>query len=329
MKILYISILFFLLSFDLKSYGLSNDSSLFVVKYVKSINGTNDFIESEGFFNKVKGFFLGRDDYRFVKPINLFAQDTNKLLVLDPGLYSIISYNYTDRDYIFLNEKIGQRFGSLVGIAKLNENEFLFTDSERNEIYCYNEADKSIKIFNDSLNLTKPEGIALLKSRNQIWIVETGNHRLVVTDLQGNILKTYGERGELPGMFNFPTFISINNDKDLIYITDALNYRVQIFTPDFELKSVFGKSGDAPGYFASMKGIAIDSYGHIFVVDAILNMVQVFDIFGNFLYSFGKQGKGNGEFWMPIGIYIDMDNFIYVTDSYNCRIQVFKLVKVS
>jgi DNA-binding beta-propeller fold protein YncE len=327
MKIIYMSLLFFLLSFELYSHDRSIDTTRFTVQFVKTLNGTEDFTENEGFFSKVAGFFLGHDIMKFVKPINLIAFDTNKLIVLDPGLYTPILYDYNERDFILLNEDIKTSMQSLVGITQINDKEVIFSDSELNKIFIYNLKTSNITSLNDSLKLDKPTGIAYLKSKKQIWIAETGNHRLIVTDLKGNILHTFGERGDSTGMFNFPTFIWINNDKDLVYVTDALNYRVQIFTPDFELKSAFGHSGDAAGYFASMKGIAVDTYGHIFVVDAILNAVQVFDIYGNYLYNFGRQGRDLGEFWMPSGIFIDQNNYIYVTDSYNCRVQIFHLIK--
>lgn len=327
MKIIYISLLFFLLSIDLHLFAMSIDTTRYTVQLVKILNGTDDFEDNKGFFSKVGSFLFGSDIKKFVKPFNLFAFDTNKLIVMDPGLFTPVLYDYNQNDFILINEEIQIPMQSLVGITQISDNEIIFSDSELNKIFVYNLKTSSIKPLNDSLKLDKPTGLAYLKSKKQIWISETGKHRLLVTDLEGNLLHTFGERGEAASNFNFPTFIWIDNDNDYVYVTDALNYRIQIFTPDFELKSVFGQSGDASGYFASMKGIAVDSFEHIYVVDARLNSVQVFDILGNFLYTFGKQGRNPGEFWMPSGIYIDKDNYIYVTDSYNCRIQIFQLKK--
>ena len=92
-------------------------------------------------------------------------------------------------------------------------------------------------------------------------------------------------------------------------------------------QSFFGKPGNASGYFARSKGIACDSYGHIFIVDGLFHNVQIFDKDGNFLERFGQQGHGPGEFWMPTGIYIDKKNTIYIADTYNSRIQIFQLEK--
>ncbi len=86
------------------------------------------------------------------------------------------------------------------------------------------------------------------------------------------------------------------------------------------------EAGDATGYFNRPKGIAVDSYNHIYLVDALFHTVQIFDSEGNFLYNFGGMGQLNSRFWLPTGITIDSDNNIYIADSYNSRIQVFRLI---
>jgi DNA-binding beta-propeller fold protein YncE len=96
---------------------------------------------------------------------------------------------------------------------------------------------------------------------------------------------------------------------------------------DYNIISIFGEQGDASGYFAAMKGIAVDSYGHIYIVDALFHTVQIFDINGNYLSNFGSQGRDDGKFLMPTGISIDSKNKIYIADSYNARIQVFQLLE--
>ena len=89
---------------------------------------------------------------------------------------------------------------------------------------------------------------------------------------------------------------------------------------------MFGENGNGTGYIASPKGIATDSYGHIYLVDALFHGVQVFDRQGNYLFQFGSQGREPEEFWMPSGIFIDDNDIIYVSDSYNKRVQKFELM---
>ena len=108
-----------------------------------------------------------------------------------------------------------------------------------------------------------------------------------------------------------------------------MNFRVALFDAEGNYRATFGELGDGSGYLARPKGIAEDTYGHIYVVDGQFHVVQVFDRTGKFLYRFGGQGTGVGEFWMPAGIFIDAHNTIYVADTYNSRIQVFQLINGS
>jgi sugar lactone lactonase YvrE len=88
----------------------------------------------------------------------------------------------------------------------------------------------------------------------------------------------------------------------------------------------FGKVGDHAGDFARPKGIATDSFGHVYVIDALFHSVQIFDRRGVLLLSIGGRGHGEGQFWLPNGIFISADNTIFVADSYNKRVQVFRYI---
>jgi DNA-binding beta-propeller fold protein YncE len=260
-----------------------------------------------------------------IKPMSVVALSPDSFFVADQGAGCIYEIS-------------GNRFGipgnlrkkftdmsSLVGMCITRKNEILFTDSRLGSIYKISSDRKSLLKLNDSLKLKQPTGIAWSGTNNEIWVVETAEHRIKVLDSNGNILKTIGIRGTGPGEFNFPTFIWIDHG-GRAYVVDAMNFRIQIFSSNGEYISSFGQAGDGSGYLARPKGIATDSYGNIYVVDALFHNVQIFNMNGDFLYQFGRQGKGQEEFWMPGGIFIDHQNFIYVADSYNSRIQVFKLV---
>ncbi|MFQ5584343.1 MAG: 6-bladed beta-propeller, partial [Calditrichia bacterium] len=269
-------------------------------------------------------FIFGRKELEMVKPINLLVTQTGSLIVLDQGNQRVIAMDIETGKLKELKSLVDNSFPSLVGICQLGEDEILFTDSRVSRIFIQKLSD-SPEIFNDTLILNQPTGIAYSRTTKQIWLAETSNHRLLVLDRSGRVVKHVGQRGTQNGEFNFPTFIWID-EEGIVYIVDTMNFRVQLFTPEGEFLSAFGKPGDATGYFARPKGIATDSFGHIYVVDALFHSVQVFDRDGNFLYHFGIQGKGKGEFWLPTGIFIDPNNHIYIADSYNARVQVFQLI---
>ncbi len=105
-----------------------------------------------------------------------------------------------------------------------------------------------------------------------------------------------------------------------------MNSRVQMFDHNGKFKSEIGSIGHSTGHFSRPKGVAADSFGHVYVIDALFDNIQIFDRDGKLLLNFGESGANPGEFWLANGIAISRDNEIYVADSYNHRIQVFKYV---
>ena len=276
-----------------------------------------------------KGWFkrlvLGKNEITTLqKPVLAIPLGINKTIILDQGNGTLF---LAEEDKLIIPKilkKEETQFSSLVSACLLPNKDVLFTDSRLNGVYRLSEDQKSVGLLNDSLILEQPTGIAYSSSNNQIWVVETGSHRISILDEQGNRIKTIGERGSGEGEFNYPTSIWIDK-KGTAYVVDALNYRIQLFDAVGNFISMFGENGNGTGFFASPKGIATDSHGNIYVVDALFHGVQIFDSFGNYLYQFGTQGRKTGEFWMPSGIYIDEQDIIYVADGYNSRVQLFQL----
>ena len=259
------------------------------------------------------------------RPISLWVEKDGDFWVLDQESKTILEVEEgVGKTPHFISKKeFG--FNSLVGICRFVNGTYLVTDSYMNIIFLIDPQNKICKVWNDSLVLDKPTGIGWNSMTNEVWLTETGKHRIDILNNDGKIVRYIGMRGKQPGEFNFPTHLCIDAEGNA-YVVDAMNFRVQIFNKDGELISYFGSNGDATGYFASPKGISVDSYGNIYIVDALFHAVQIFNMKGDFLYSFGAQGRGNGEFWMPNGIFIDEQNNIYVADSYNSRVQCFQLI---
>ncbi|MFC2136475.1 6-bladed beta-propeller, partial [Bacteroidota bacterium] len=225
-------------------------------------------------------------------------------------------------DFISNNEY--NYFPSLVGVCNFVENKILFTDSKLAKVFIYDFLKKDLDIFDVFIKLDQPTGIVYDFNYNQLYISETSEHKVSVLDVNGNLIKTYGARGDDIGEFNYPTFLAVDEYGNL-FIVDSMNFRLQIFDKDGNYSYSFGEIGDATGDFNRPKGIALDSYGHIFIVDALYHSVQVFDKAGNFLYNFGGLGRHQSRFWLPAGICIDNEDNIYIADSYNSRIQIYKL----
>ncbi len=278
----------------------------------------------KSFGKRISEVIFGQKPQEVIKPFGVVAFSRDHYLIADQGKGTIFEYKSGKLNELKGITKDTPQFPSLVGMVRLPGGELLFTDSRQNMIFSID--DHVFSLFSDTLSLVQPTGIAFSKKTGEIWVVETGAHRITVLSREGKVLKRIGERGSSEGAFNYPTFIWID-DSGKVYIVDSMNFRIQVMDPLGNFLYKFGENGDATGYMARPKGVATDSRGNIYVADALFHVVQIFDAEGNFLYSFGRQGQDKGEFWMPAGIYIDEQDYIYVADSYNARIQIFQLEK--
>jgi len=213
---------------------------------------------------------------------------------------------------------------SLIGVGFADDHLFV-TDSVSGRLRCLDLKGRTIWTLGPGDGLRRPTGLAA--SSDRLYVVDTLAHRVVIVSPAGRILGSFGERGDEPGQFNFPTNITLAAN-GRVYVTDTMNFRVQIFEADGRFVRAFGQLGDGSGDFDKPKGIAVDSDGHIYVVEGFHDVVQIFDAEGRLLLVVGESGSGDGQFWLPSGIAI-ADDVIYVADSANRRLEVFQYLKAA
>ncbi|WP_289053990.1 6-bladed beta-propeller [Carboxylicivirga marina] len=292
--------------------------------YIEYVEMIPEYNAKKKFKFTLKSFLhllTGKEPQRLYRPVSVFLDDSHQLKVLDQSYQGIIEYAEGEFKPWKVKSKIS--LTSLVDMCQHRNEAILMTDSYHNQVFIYNEKDRQLKAFSDTL-LNQPTGIACDAEREMIYVAETAAHRIAVFDFEGNLIRRIGCRGLGELQFNYPTFLVVGKD-GVLYVVDSMNFRIQQISPEGTFITSFGENGDATGSFARPKGIALDSYGHIYVADALFNAVQVFDKNGDLLYYFGNKGTGKGEFMMPMGVYITDMNRIYVTDYLNARIQVYQL----
>jgi sugar lactone lactonase YvrE len=296
------------------------------IVWVKEIRDYQDVGISKAFWQRVTEFFTGEEDTRIGKPYGVYADDRQRLFIVDVAYALIHAMDLQENRYSVIGAENGKQFRSPIGITGDDGDNLYITDSGAGSIYRYSLGKGRLEPFIVS-DLGRPTGIAFNRKNRLLYITDTTSHQVAVFDLRGNLRLRIGSRGDGPGQFNYPTDLFVDG-RGRLYVTDALNSRVSIFSADGAHLKTFGRPGDSGGSFAKPKGIAVDSSGNIYVCDALLDTVQIFNDNGEFLLSFGNNGSNDGEFWMPSGIYIDKSDTIYVADSYNRRVQVFKYLNV-
>ncbi|RJP48701.1 MAG: hypothetical protein C4586_08250 [Anaerolineaceae bacterium] len=156
-----------------------------------------------------------------------------------------------------------------------------------------------------------------------LYICDSGNNRIQVTDYDGNVLFSFGSYGTGDGEFSSPHGVS--NDGEHVYVSDTGNHRIQKFTLDGVYVSQWGAYGDGDGEFDFPKGIAADSR-FVYVVDHNNHRFQIFDHDGNFIFKFGSFGYGpsTAELNYPTNCAVD-SHFLWVEDAGNNRVNWYLL----
>jgi len=293
------------------------------VIYERDISAPADIGVRASVFSRMADWItgIGKVKGRLVNPFGLALDDAGNLLVTDTGANAVCFLDLSHKKWLRW-ESVGKlRFQSPVAVARHGET-FFVADSALGKVIAFDAKGKlQFEITN---GLVRPSGLALLGGR--LYVADAGQHQVLIFDVAGKFISKFGQRGDGPGEFNFPTHIN-TDAAGLVYVTDSLNCRIQVFAADGQFLRAFGSTGDGPGHFSRPKGVAVDPAGHVYVVDAVFDNVQVFDGQGRLLMDWGGSGQAPGEFWLPNAIVIGRDNEIYVADSFNHRVQVFRYIR--
>ncbi len=194
--------------------------------------------------------------------------------------------------------------------------------------------------------LSYPRALAL-GPEDYLYVADSGNHRIVRFDPQGQFLAwggpcTLDDDNPCLGQFSEPWGVAVDQE-GRVYVADTWNHRIQVFDAS---GNFLGQWGDGalvdveadprgregiPYGFYGPRGVAVDSQGRVYVTDTGNERVLVYEISADassqiqatYLYQFGQAGPGPGEFLEPVGIAVDAADRVYVVDTLNARVQVF------
>ena len=291
------------------------------IQYINTISRPEDVGITKSFFRKVVEFLFGKSDERIQQPYGVTADNTGRIYVADSALRVVHVFDLSAAKYSSIRGTSQQEFQFPVGVTVDQDGRLYVSDAERQTVIGFDRGGSAFLTIVEGLQ--RPAGLAFNTTNNYLYVLDVLRHEVLVYDLKGKLMFTFGGRGTEKARLNFPTNIAIDRE-GRVYISDAMNFRVQIFRSDGTFISNFGRLGDALGDLARPKGIGIDSEGHIYVVEGLYDIVNIFDGKGQHLLTFGSAGVGRGEFWLATGIFVDAKDRIYVADSYNGRVQIFQ-----
>lgn len=190
----------------------------------------------------------------------------------------------------------------------------------------------------------------VVDAAGNVYVVDSGNHRIQKFDSTGRFLGKWGTRGSGDGQFETPLGIALDSSGKIAYVADKGNHRIQRFDiSDIRTVRFLGKWGSecnltvtpptgrcvdpdgggplqtGDGQFFEPQAVAVDSAGNVYVADTGNHRVQKFDANGKFLVKWGRSGFAQGQFDVPRGLAFTRQGGLLVVDQNNHRVQEFDL----
>jgi DNA-binding beta-propeller fold protein YncE len=157
--------------------------------------------------------------------------------------------------------------------------------------------------------LTQPRGLAV-DGRGDIFIADTGSHRVLRLDAAGKVLGSWGKAGDKPGsgLFNTLGDIAATPDGHIVTMDSA--------SGDLEIFSAAGQSiRYLPGVAPQANGIAVGPDGRIWIAHTGGNRVLVLKPDGQVDREVvGGAPDTRQKFEQPVDVAVAPDGTVYVID---------------
>ena len=267
------------------------------------------------------------------EPVAVTASPDGRIFVADPAAADIKVYD-AEGTFKYTFKKLGNtgQLQAPVGVA-INGQTVLVSDSALNQIFIFS-LDGQYKgnlISNENkakLTAFTPVGVKVVS--NNIYFTDILFHRVVKTDLNGNLINTLGGPGEQEGRLAFPNDVAVS-PSEKIYVSDSNNFRVQVSEDgkSFHLFKDKNSPDKGPIEGALVRGITVDKNGFIWVVDTLNHCVSVFNEDAEPVYVFGGSSSGaagltgTDTLFYPNGINVDR-NRVYIADRGNHVVRVYR-----
>lgn len=304
------------------------------IEYIRGYFSDRDLkSEKNSFFNE---YVLGdtRPKAMFSTPVDVASDGKGRVFVADAGarqvfVLDLVNHTFRPLSSVVQGGGMQRSFGFPFSVTVADDGRLYVSDVIAKSVDVFNENEKYLFSIGNS-ELVRPTAVAVDMQRKVIYVLDTAMHRLMKFGLQGELLGIFGERGNEPGQFNYPTDIDVD-DQGYLYVLDSLNARVQIFDENGVFLRMFGERGTADGSFDIPKNLAVSTAGQVYVTDALAHKLVIFSDEGQLLLRIGgksvvKKGISPGGFYLPRGVDVDAAGGIWVADSLNRIVHRFQFL---
>jgi uncharacterized protein (TIGR03663 family) len=174
-----------------------------------------------------------------------------------------------------------------------------------------------------------PTGITASPDGQLIYVCDTWNHRIVVLDQSGRMVREIGSYKDTQdsadpsvdtGFFFGPRDVAVTDDE--IYVVDTGNERVEVFGLDGTFKRAFGGHGSEPGKLLEPVGVALGQDGRVYIADSGNARISVFAADGTPLAQWPVDAWDGQAYFEPY-LTFDQNGNLYATSSATGSIEVY------
>ena len=259
-----------------RAAAIDRDDNLYIVDFTARIQ----------VFDR-DGHYLNRcwrtPDYRNGRPSGLSMDRDGNLIVSDSHYHCVRIYTpYPQelREIRTIGGKAGTAHGQLGYVSDTVQdqdgNYYIAEFGENQRISKFDREGRFLKCWGEPGiepgQFSRVRALALGPDGN-LYLADSGNHRIQVYSLEGSLIACWGEPGEGPGELKYPYDLAFNQHGDL-YVIEYGNHRVQKFTKEGKSLGCWGGPGSKPGQFHEPWALVVDSKGRVHVIDSLNHRVQ-------------------------------------------------------
>lgn len=279
---------------------------------------------------KPKGYahifsIYGVEADRLYRPTEVAVDNSGNIYIVDTYKHRVLIF---DRDGKFIDQ---------FGKKGSGKGEFLFpggiTVDDNGRIYVLSNKQNKVSIFNRNKQLVWeieiPRPLTATVKNKKLYI--TTDRGIMVGDLNGNLLFSFGVKGRSKGQFNRPTGVAVD-DKGNIYVADSMNYRLSAYNKEGKHLWDVGSPPDPKKAIQSRErrfglpvGLTLSNDGLLYMMDAFNGEIYIYNTDGRQRGVVGEWGKEDGQFYYPGGLAAMGNELFAVADKFNNRVQVVRI----
>ncbi|MGD9127330.1 MAG: peptidyl-alpha-hydroxyglycine alpha-amidating lyase family protein [Planctomycetia bacterium] len=174
----------------------------------------------------------GTDESHFNKPTDIAVADNGDFYISDGyGNNRIVCLDPQGKFKFAWGEKgTGAGQFDVPHDIVIDKNQKIYVaDRSNNRVQVFDRKGQFLKQFKD---VGTPYGLEIIPGETEKLLVtdanDNGPHRVLILDLDGNVLTAFGTKGDKPGQLDIPHSIAIDRDGNL-YVAEVTNKRISKF----------------------------------------------------------------------------------------------------